>query len=135
MPTLLTKPANMRTSMNLKSRIDRRLGRRATTVGAIFGLMVFAAMGLAAAQAADATTVRIDNFSFVPDNVTVSVGTTVTWENDDDIPHSVVMSDKSFRSKPLDTHDKTTFTFTKPGAVEYFCGLHPHMKGKITVVP
>jgi plastocyanin len=59
----------------------------------------------------------------------------VTLENSDDIPHSVVMSDKSFRSKPLDTHDKTTFTFAKPGVVEYFCGLHPHMKGKITVVP
>ena len=91
--------------------------------------------GFAPAWAADAPTVKIENFSFVPDTVTVSVGTMVTWENGDDIPHSVVFSDKTFHSKALDTNARAMFKFTKTGEVTYFCGLHPHMQGKIIVVP
>ena len=59
-------------------------------------------------------TVRIDNFTFGPAALTVAPGTTVTWINDDDIPHTVVADDKSFRSKALDTDDSFTFTFTSP---------------------
>ena len=103
--------------------------------GLILAGVLWLAPGFAPAWAADAPTVKIDNFSFVPDTVTVSVGTTVTWENGDDIPHSVVFSDKTFHSKALDTNDRAMFTFTKAGEVTYFCGLHPHMQGKIIVVP
>ena len=110
-------------------------GRRLVTLGALLGLIFLAAPGMAPVKAADVTTVKIENFSFVPASITVPVGTTVTWENGDDIPHLVVMSDKSFRSKALDTHDKATFTFTKAGEMGYFCGLHPQMHGKIIVVP
>lgn len=87
-----------------------------------------------AASAADAI-VKIDNFTFNPAALTVAVGTTVTWTNEDDIPHSVVASDKAFRSKALDTGDKFSFTFSKPGEYAYFCGLHSHMQGKIVVRP
>lgn len=80
-----------------------------------------------------APTVRIDNFVFGPGTLTVSVGTTVTWINQDDIPHSVVADDKSFKSKVLDTDERFSFTFTKPGAYGYFCSLHPHMVGKVIV--
>ncbi len=111
------------------------IGGRMIGLGAALGLTLLAGLGPVRVEAADSPTIKIENFSFVPDDLTVPVGTTVTWENGDDIPHSVVLSDKSFRSKPLDTHDKATFTFTKPGEMQYFCGLHPHMKGKITVVP
>ena len=103
--------------------------------GALLGLATWLAPAVAPAAAQDAPTVRIENFSFVPETVTVPVGTTVTWENGDDIPHSVVLSDKSFHSKPLDTHDRASFKVTKVGPVTYFCGLHPHMQGKIVVVP
>ncbi|CAD5249581.1 conserved exported hypothetical protein [Bosea sp. 62] len=85
--------------------------------------------------AADAAHVRIDNFTFGPKLLTVKVGTTVTFENGDDIPHTVVASDNSFRSKVLDTGDAFVFTFTKPGDFPYFCSLHPHMQGTITVTP
>lgn len=88
-----------------------------------------------ALAANEPVTVRIENFSFVPETVKIPVGTTVTWENGDDIPHLVVFTDKTFRSKALDTHDQASFTFTKPGAISYFCGLHPHMQGSIVVVP
>src|SRR5512146_2128267 len=73
---------------------------------------------------AAATEVRIDNFSFSPQTVTVPVGTTVHWTNRDDIPHTVAGEDKSFRSKALDTDDGFTYTFSKPGTYNYFCSLH-----------
>lgn len=99
-----------------------------------------AAFGLALAtqvpaSAADAPLVKIANFSFEPETLSVKAGTTVVFENDDDIPHLVVASDKSFRSKALDTGDRYAFTFSKPGDFAYFCGLHPHMRGKIAVSP
>lgn len=115
--------------------IDGRKGRRVLALGAVLGLAVWAGAGHLIAEAADSPTIKIENFSFAPENLTVPVGTTVTWVNGDDIPHTVVLSDKSFHSKPLDSGDKATFTFTKAGEVPYFCGLHPHMTGKITVTP
>ena len=99
--------------------------------------VVAAAVSGPAAYAADAAgpTVAIDNFVFGPAALTVTVGTTVTWINRDDIPHNVVATDKSFKSKVLDTDERYSFTFTKPGEYGYFCGLHPHMMGKVIVKP
>ena len=77
--------------------------------------------------------VKIDNFSFGPATLTVAVGTTVTWTNRDDIPHTVVSDDKVFKSKVLDTDEKFSFTFTKPGTYAYFCSIHPKMTGKVVV--
>ena len=77
--------------------------------------------------------VRIDNFTFNPDRLVVRAGETVTWINEDDIPHTVVSSSKTFKSKALDTDDTYSFTFTAPGVYEYFCSLHPHMKATIVV--
>src|SRR5437660_5961741 len=77
--------------------------------------------------------VKIDNFSFGPTTLTVAVGTMVTWTNRDDIPHTVVSDDKVFKSKVLDTDEKFSFTFTKPGTYPYFCSVHPKMTGKVVV--
>jgi plastocyanin len=79
--------------------------------------------------------VKIDNFSFGPAALTVSVGTTVTWTNRDDIPHTVVSSDdpKAFKSKVLDTDEKFSFTFSKAGTYPYFCSIHPKMTAKVIV--
>ena len=77
--------------------------------------------------------VKIDNFTFAPQRLVVKAGTTITWTNDDDIPHTVASSTKTFKSSALDTKDKFSFTFTTPGAYEYFCSLHPHMTGVIVV--
>ena len=85
-------------------------------------------------QAAPATAeVKIDNFSFGPGTLTVPVGTTVTWTNRDDIPHTVVSTEGSFKSKVLDTDEKFSFTFTKSGTYPYFCSIHPKMTGKVVV--
>ena len=81
---------------------------------------------------AEDTAVHIDNFVFEPKQLTVKVGTTVTWTNRDDIPHTVVCAGK-FRSKTMDTDGTFTFTFTTAGEYKYFCSLHPHMQGVVKV--
>jgi len=86
------------------------------------------------AQAAAGDEVKIDNFTFAPGEITVAKGTTVKWVNRDDIPHTVVSDDKStFKSKPLDTDDKFSYTFTKEGTYNYFCSIHPKMTAKVIV--
>ena len=86
-------------------------------------------------RAAETALVTIDNFVFKPEHLVVKPGTVVTFRNDDDIPHLVVATDHSFRSPALDTAGTYTLTLTKAGDVAYFCGLHPHMQGMITVSP
>ena len=80
-----------------------------------------------------AISITIDNFSFTPKEITVSKGTTVTWINHDDVPHTVVSTDKTFRSRALDTDDRFSFTFSGSGAYGYFCSVHPVMTGKVIV--
>jgi plastocyanin len=86
-----------------------------------------------AQQKLETTEVKIDNFSFGPAELTVPVGTTLTWTNRDDIPHTVVSTDKVFKSKVLDTDEKFSFTFSKAGTYPYFCSIHPKMTGKVVV--
>jgi plastocyanin len=107
-----------------------RVGARALLFAAV--LIAGGPLLPATARAADVS-VKIDNFTFTPARLVVKAGTTVTWENVDDIPHTVAATDRSFKSKALDTNDKFTFTFTTPGTFEYFCSLHPHMKATVVV--
>jgi len=102
------------------------------TALAVAVLAASASLPAALARAANME-VKIDNFTFAPQRVTVKAGTTVTWINEDDIPHTIASSTKLFRSSALDTEDKFSFTFMTPGAYEYFCSLHPHMTGTIVV--
>ncbi|HKR94479.1 MAG TPA: cupredoxin family copper-binding protein, partial [Candidatus Angelobacter sp.] len=89
--------------------------------------------GATAVQDKPATEVKIDNFVFAPNPVTVPAGTTIRWTNRDDIPHNVVAEDKSFKSKVMDTDESFTYTFSKPGTYNYFCSIHPRMTGKVVV--
>jgi amicyanin len=98
------------------------------------GAAVCCVVGTAFAVPAE-THAAIDKFKFEPDTITVPVGTTVVWENKDDIPHTVVSMDGTFRSAALDTEDTFSFTFNKAGTFEYFCSLHPYMKAKVVVAP
>ena len=98
------------------------------------GLAVAAALAFPAAAGPQATVIKIANFTFQHE-VTVPVGATVTWTNDDDIPHTIVAVDKSFRSKVLDTGESYSFTFTAAGSFAYFCSIHPQMTGKVIVKP
>jgi plastocyanin len=88
---------------------------------------------LAAASAAATDQVKIDSFSFLPATLSVPAGTQVTWTNRDDVPHTVVDTEKRFASSMLDTGDQFSYRFTTPGAYAYFCSMHPKMTGKIVV--
>jgi len=94
-------------------------------------LLAWALAAAVPARAADAA-VKIANFTFNPAELRIKAGTKVTWTNEDDIPHTIV-SPPQVRSKPLDTDQRFSFTFTTPGTFKYFCSLHPHMTGSIVV--
>jgi plastocyanin len=98
------------------------------------GMAVCCAVYAALAETGE-TRIAIDNFTFKPAAITVRVGTRIVWENNDDIPHSLVETQGKFHSPALDTEDKFGFTFDQAGTFEYFCGLHPHMTGKVVVTP
>jgi len=107
---------------------------RALVVAMLLGPILGAMLAFGAVAAQDATNaVTIDNFTFSPKELTVALGTTVKWVNHDDIPHTVVEKKTTFRSKALDTDDSYSFTFTSAGEFDYFCGLHPHMVGRVIV--
>ena len=118
------------------------MGRRVWIVSVVTPIAIVLAILLAGgldsslnAQQAQAANVevKIDNFSFGPATITVAAGTTVTWTNRDDIPHTVVNDNKLFKSKVLDTDEKFSYTFDKPGTYPYFCSIHPKMTGKVVV--
>ena len=87
-----------------------------------------------AVRAEDATA-KIYNFTFVPARLTVKAGTTVTWRNEDDIPHTVTSVTQRFKSRALDTDDSFSFTFTESDTYDCFCSLHPRMTATIVVEP
>jgi len=117
----------------------KRYIRNVLMCAGLLGVVASAAMihgtqiARAAAEKNAAASITIDNFSFTPKEITVAAGTTITWVNHDDVPHTVVSPDKKFRSKALDTDDQFSFTFTQPGTYAYFCSVHPMMTGKIIV--
>ena len=112
----------------------RSLSRIAVGVGVLaFALLLAAARQPVPQAPAASVTVTIDNFSFTPKEITIAKGTTVTWVNHDDVPHTVVDADKVFRSKALDTDDRFSFTFNDAGTFGYFCSVHPMMTGKVVV--
>ena len=102
-------------------------------------LFLFAASDPSRAQTrsaktgSESNTISIDNFTFDAATVTVRAGTQVTWVNHDDVPHKVVSTEKKFSSPVLDTDGRFSYTFTTPGTYEYFCSIHPMMKGKVIV--
>jgi plastocyanin len=93
-----------------------------------------ALLGVAMRQAAaDGPQIRIDNFKFTPTPLTVPKGATVTWMNQDDMPHSIVCQRLGFHSKPMDTDGSTSLRFDQAGRYDYVCGLHPFMRGQVIV--
>jgi plastocyanin len=86
-----------------------------------------------AAPPAKTVAIDIDNFKFGIVSRDVAPGTTVTWTNRDDVPHTVASTTKLFKSPALDTDQKFSYTFKEAGTFEYYCSLHPRMTGKIVV--
>jgi len=100
------------------------------TLTAMYGTRAHAGR---ATPPAKTVAIDIDNFRFGVDSLETAVGTTVTWTNRDDVPHTVMSSTKLFKSPPLDTGDAFSYTFREAGTFEYYCSMHPRMTGKIVV--
>lgn len=83
--------------------------------------------------AAGEEAVAIASFAFGPDELTIPVGTTVTWTNEDSAPHTATAEDGSFDSGRLERGDSFSYTFEEAGEFAYFCDIHPNMKATITV--
>jgi plastocyanin len=125
---------NYRVSGTRLAVVDSSLDGAAPAMGGHAGMDIHSMPASAAAATAGATSeVNIDNFAFAPTATTVKGGTTVTWTNRDDIPHTVDSSEGKFRSAALDTNDKFQFRFTAPGEYKYFCRIHPKMTGSVLV--
>jgi amicyanin len=77
--------------------------------------------------------VSIKDFKFDPATLTVPVGTTVTWTNQDEEPHAIAAKDGSFHGPGMDTHGTYSFTFNTPGTFDYICSIHPFMTGTVVV--
>ncbi|MDE2264818.1 MAG: cupredoxin family copper-binding protein [Alphaproteobacteria bacterium] len=95
-------------------------------------ILAIATLSTPAALAQD-TTINIKSFHFMPMNVTVTPGSSVTWKNLDEEPHTVTSESGLFASGGLDTNESFTFKFDKPGVYKYRCSIHPQMTATVTV--
>ena len=81
----------------------------------------------------EAASVVIKGFKFVPNEIRVKQGTTITWRNEDSAAHTVESGEGTLTSDNLEQGDTVTFSFDKPGRIDYVCGIHPSMKGSVIV--
>jgi plastocyanin len=102
-------------------------------LAALAATLILQGVRAGSSEKASSAEVQVDNFTFSPAILTVSVNSTVTWINKDDVPHVIASTDGVFKSKALDTDDKYSYTFSKAGTYNYYCSVHPKMLGKIVV--
>ena len=96
-------------------------------------LTCIAACNASAAENPSATVVIAKDFMFSPNTLTITAGSTVTWTNHDEEPHTVVSDTGAFRSGAMDTNESFSFEFDKPGTYRFICSIHPQMVGTIVV--
>ena len=110
--------------------------RRTQLLLTAVGMVVLGAMEMYIPSAADTpnpTKIVVKDFMFSPTPLTVKAGSTVTWTNMDDEPHTVVSDSGMFKSGGMDTNDSFSFKFDKPGTYHFTCSIHPRMVGTIVV--
>ena len=112
---------------------DAQCGLAARCLAGAVGLVLLITPPLGFGADAGPIQVTIKNLKFMPAEVSVPVGTTVVWVNNDDEPHTVTAQQKQFRSKALDKNETFSFAFDKPGEYPYFCSIHPFMVGVVKV--
>jgi plastocyanin len=88
-----------------------------------------------AASVTSGNAVIISGFAFDPATITIKVGDTVTWTNQDSVVHTVAADDKSWASDNLAKGATYSHTFDTAGTFTYLCGVHPTMKGTVIVQP
>jgi plastocyanin len=118
--------------MNSEQRLNVVQRRSWSTAAALmlWGMMLGAP---SIAETPDANRIVVKDFMFTPNTLTVKAGTSVTWANLDDEPHTVVSDAGLFRSGAMDTNESFSFKFDKPGTYHFTCSIHPRMVGTIVV--
>ena len=123
---------------NARRGCTRRVGRSLGLTGlggfailALFG--VFALSGHAECAGAVARVRISPRFGFIPSSLTVKSGTTVTWVNDDELPHTVTSPEGTFASQAIQSEEAFSFRFDAPGTYTYFSGFQPQLTGRIIV--
>lgn len=106
---------------------------RMMLAGSVVAALLMVTAGPGPAQSATGPRVEIRAHGYAAPELTVPPGTTVTWINHDEEPHTVTSTTDAFRSPGIDTDESYSHTFTQPGTYEYFCTLHPLMTGKVVV--
>jgi plastocyanin len=111
------------------------LGRYRSVLTAVSVAMLWgvATLSLSTAATSEPTRIVVKDFMFAPNSLTVKAGSTVTWANMDDEPHTVVSDTGMFRSGAMDTNESFSFKFDKPGTYHFTCSIHPRMVGTIVV--
>jgi len=110
--------------------------RRTQMLVTAIGVLVMGAMEMnipSIADTPDATKIIVKDFMFNPTPLTVKAGSTVTWTNMDDEPHTVVSDAGVFKSGGMDTNESFSFKFDKPGTYHFTCSIHPRMVGSVVV--
>ena len=115
-------------------RLRRMLsGYRSPARAVIVALLCGGGTGLISAEVPAPQKIIVKDFMFVPMSLTVEAGSTVTWMNLDDEPHTVASDTGMFRSAAMDTNETFNFRFDKPGTYHFTCSIHPKMVGTIIV--
>jgi plastocyanin len=110
--------------------------RRTQWMPTAVGTVILAAMEVyvpSVGQTSNAAQIEVKDFMFVPTPLTVKAGSTVTWTNRDDEPHTVVSDTGMFKSGGMDTNESFSYKFDKPGTYRFTCSIHPRMVGTIVV--
>jgi plastocyanin len=110
--------------------------RRTQMLLTAVGMVVMGAMEMhipSFADTTDASKIIVKDFMFSPTPLTVKAGSTVTWTNMDDEPHTVVSDTGVFKSGGMDTNESFSFKFDKPGTYHFTCSIHPRMVGTVVV--
>ena len=111
------------------------LGRTRLLLTAVSMVMLWetAPWSRSTAESADPAKVVVKDFMFMPTPLTVKSGSTVTWTNKDDEPHTVVSDTGVFKSGGMDTNESFSYKFDKPGTYHFTCSIHPRMVGTVVV--
>ena len=110
--------------------------RRTKILLTTVGMVALGAMGVyipSIAQTSNPTQIIVKDFMFSPTPLTIKVGSTVTWTNKDDEPHTVVSDTGVFKSGGMDTDESFSYKFDKPGTYHFTCSIHPRMVGTVIV--
>jgi plastocyanin len=99
----------------------------------LVAMLWMAALSAPAADAPDANRIVVKDFMFTPNSLTIKAGSSVTWSNQDDEPHTVVSDAGLFRSGAMDTNESFSYKFDSPGTYHFTCSIHPRMVGTIVV--